>query len=145
MSTTDVSQGTGGDASVPAMRITTTPPLGRRALALLDGAAIVAFAAIGLASHNGTVSGRGLVRDAVPLLIGWTIAALVFRPYRKRTLVALGATWAGGIPLGVLIRGIVLGRSPDGKQLAFLLTTLVFTSVLIAAVRVAAGALAMHE
>jgi Protein of unknown function (DUF3054) len=88
--------------------------------AAIDGAAILLFAAIGLASHHHGLTPRGLARDALPLLAGWFGAALVFRPYtvgrRRRLLV----TWTVGIPAGVLLRALLLGRTLDGKEAAFL-------------------------
>jgi hypothetical protein len=44
-------------------------------------------------------------------------------------------TWAIGIPVGVLVRGIVLGRSLDGDQLAFLGIALAFSLLFVLALR----------
>jgi hypothetical protein len=47
------------------------------------------------------------------------------------------ATWAVGITAGVLVRALILGRALDGKEAKFLLVSLVFTLVFIAALRTA--------
>jgi hypothetical protein len=110
-----------------------------RSLALSDAVAIVVFATIGLLSHRHGIGPRGYARDALPVLAGWFGAALVFGAYSRRTTGALLLTWIVGVPLGVLIRGLALGRSLDGDQAAFLVVTLVFTLAFVLALRVAAG------
>lgn len=109
-------------------------------LALSDGAAISAFALIGIASHTGGLSAAALLEDLVPLLAGWLAAAVAFRLYTRPTSRALLSTWAVGIPLGVALRAAVLGRLGEPRQLAFLATTLVLTLVVVAAARLALGA-----
>jgi hypothetical protein len=102
-----------------------------------DGGALVTFAVIGMLSHDGSVFVAGFVRDAVPLLIGWFAVAAAVGTYRRPSRSKLLLTWAIGIPLGVVIRGIALGRHVDGMQAAFLVTTMVFTLVLVLAFRAA--------
>lgn len=86
------------------------------------------------------MSGRGYAHDALPLLAGWFATALLLRAYRRRSWRTLLATWAVGIPVGVALRALVLGRAWNGKQLAFLATTLVFTLVFGLVLRLAASA-----
>ncbi len=107
-----------------------------------DAGALVVFAVIGMVSHDGSVFVAGFVRDALPLLVGWFAVALAIGTYRSPTRSKLLLTWAIGIPLGVIIRGIALGRHADGKQAAFLVTTMVFTLVLVLVFRAAGGRLA---
>ncbi len=105
------------------------------ATAVADGLALVAFVTVGLLSHDHTLSLAGYARDALPLLAGWFAAAAVFRLYRGGGRFALLWTWAVGVPLGVAIRALVLGRSPNGKEAAFLVVALVFTGVFVLAFR----------
>jgi hypothetical protein len=93
-----------------------------------DAVAILAFVTVGLISHDG-LSAAGYARDALPILGAWFAAAALFGTYRHGGWRRLLAAWAVGIPLGVLIRALVLGRTLDGDQLAFLGVTLV-TSLL---------------
>ena len=104
-------------------------------LALSDAVAIVAFVTVGLISHKHGVSATGYARDALPLLGAWFAVALVLGTYRAGGWRRLLATWAVGVPLGVLIRGVVLGRSLDGKELAFLGVALAFTLLFVLALR----------
>lgn len=124
------------------MRPSAVPALAPRLLAALDALAIVAFALVGMLSHRGTVSGAGVAQDAVPLLAGWFAAAAASGLYRRPARRALLATWAVGIPLGVLVRAAVLGRLDEPRQLAFLATTLAVTLAFVLATRSTASLIA---
>ncbi len=113
----------------------------RRLLPVADALAIVAFATVGLLSHDHALSLSGYARDALPLLAGWFAAALVVGTYRRPSRRTLLAAWAIGIPLGVLGRALVLGRSLDGDQLVFLAITLAFTLLFVLAFRAGLGSL----
>ena len=106
--------------------------------ALADALAVVAFVTVGLLSHDHTLSLTGYARDLLPLLAGWFAAAALFRLYRgggRSSYLSLLATWLVGVPLGVGIRALVLGRSPDGKEAAFLGVALAFTGLFVLAFR----------
>jgi hypothetical protein len=103
---------------------------------LADAAAILVFALVGMASHHRLGAG-GLLRDALPLLGGWFAAAAAFRLYRRGGTRRLLATWVVGVPLGVLVRALALGRALDRHEAAFLATTLVFTLLFVLAGRLA--------
>ena len=100
-----------------------------------DAAGIVVFTLIGLLSHEGGVSGRGLARDALPLLGGWIGAGLLFGLYRRPTLGRLAATWLLGITAGVVVRAAVLRHANPGKEAAFLAVALIFTLLFALAAR----------
>ncbi len=119
------------------MRLTVTPNRPPWVLAVADGAALVLFSIVGLLSHDGTVSAAGLARDALPLLAGWFAAALLFRTYRRRSVRTLLLAWIVGVPLGVALRALVLGRALDGREAAFLAVALTFTLVFVVALRAA--------
>ncbi|HUJ54913.1 MAG TPA: DUF3054 domain-containing protein [Gaiellaceae bacterium] len=106
-----------------------------RIAAAADAAAIVVFAVVGLLSHHGAVSGRGLARDALPLLGGWFAAALLFRLYARPALRRLAATWLLGITAGVAVRAAILGHTHAGKEAAFLGVALAFTLLFVLAAR----------
>jgi len=106
-----------------------------------DAAALVVFAVVGLLSHHGAVSARGLARDALPLLGCWFAAALAFRLYRRPSATRLLATWAVGITAGVLVRALVLGHALNGHEAAFLGVALAFTLVFVVALRTVLAAL----
>jgi hypothetical protein len=110
-------------------------------LALGDAAALTLFALIGVLSHDEGLSGRGLARTALPILAGWFAAAAALRLYSRGGVGRLALTWALGVTAGVVLRGLILGRSLDGAELAFWAVSLAVTAVLVAAWRVIAWGL----
>ncbi len=119
------------------VRLTVIPNRPPRELVLADGAALVLFSVVGLLSHDGAISAAGLARDALPLLAGWFAAALVFHTYRRRSVRTLLLAWAVGVPLGVALRALVLGRALQGREAAFLAVALTFTLFFVLAARAA--------
>jgi DUF3054 family protein len=105
------------------------------ALAASDAVAIVAFVTVGLVSHQHGVSATGYARDALPILGAWFGVALLLATYRRGSRRRLLATWALGVPLGVLIRGLVLGRSLNADEFAFLGAALAFSLLFVLALR----------
>jgi hypothetical protein len=114
-------------------------------LPVADGVAIVAFATVGLLSHDHALSAAGYLRDALPRLGGWFAAALAFGAYRRPSRSTLLATWALGVPAGILVRALVLGRDLDGGQAVFLGIALAFTLLFVFAARAALRALPGNE
>jgi Protein of unknown function (DUF3054) len=110
--------------------------------AACDGAALVLFAVVGLLSHHGAVSGRGLARDALPLLGGWFVAAALLRLYARPGPARLAGTWLVGVTGGVVVRATILRHSDVGKEAAFLAVSLAFTLLFVLAARLAAARLA---
>jgi hypothetical protein len=113
------------------------PRTRRYLVPIADALAIVAFATVGLLSHDHALSVSGYARDALPILCGWFAAALAFGLYRRPTRRTLLLTWAVGVPLGILLRALVLGRSLDSDQAIFLGITLTFTLLFVLAFRAA--------
>ena len=111
-----------------------------RRFAAADAAAILVFAAIGQLSHHGGVSAAGFARDALPILAGWFAAGAVFGVYARPGRRAFVLTWFVGVTAGVALRALVLGRPANGHEAAFLVTSLVFTLLLIGAGRALAAA-----
>jgi hypothetical protein len=108
-----------------------------RLLPAADALGIVAFATVGLLSHDHALSATGYARDALPVLGGWFAAALVFGAYRRPSRRTLLTTWIVGVPLGILTRALVLGRAFDGDQGIFLGIALAFTLLFVLALRTA--------
>ena len=117
------------------MRRFAFPPVRPWAVAVTDGAAILAFTIVGVVSHRGALPPAALAQDALPLLGGWFAASIAFGLYSRRTRRALLLTWSVGIPAGVLVRAAALGRLDEPSQLAFLITTLVLSLVFVLGAR----------
>ena len=113
----------------------------RPAVALgLDAACVLAFVAIGRASHHDGESVAGLASTAWPFLAGLAIGLLVTRAWRRPAAIVpagLGA-WLGAAGLGMLLR-VLAGQ---GTALAFIGVTLAFLGLFLLGWRsVAAAAL----
>jgi hypothetical protein len=118
------------------------PVFAMRRDAAADAAGLTAFAAVGAAAHGGlSLLGSGAATLAC-LLGCWFGLAALLGSYRTRARARTAAVWAAGVPLAVLLRALVLGRPLDGREAAFLATSLVFTAVFVAAARLAAGRIA---
>jgi hypothetical protein len=109
------------------------------ALATGDAVAVSLFAVAGLLSHDEGITVAGIARNALPVLAGYLGAALLVGTYRRTGLGTLLAAWATGVPAGVLLRALVLGRDLDSDQLAFGLVTMAATLVLLLAWRLLAS------
>lgn len=103
-----------------------------RLLALGDLAALLAFALIGLASHERGITLSGLARDWLPIAACYAAAALAVGAWSRPGVARLLAAWALGVTGGVVVRGVALGRDPGVEQLQFLGVTLAVTLLLLA-------------
>jgi hypothetical protein len=109
--------------------------LAPRVAAVSDALAILTFVTIGLLSHEHGLHATGYARDALPFLGCWFAAALGLQLYTRPSFGRLAATWAAGVPAAVLVRALVLGSTLGGKELAFLIVSLVTVAVLVTAFR----------
>lgn len=107
----------------------------QRTVVAADALAIALFAVIGVLSHDHGLSFVRFLRDAGPIGGGWLVAAALFGAYRRPGWRTLLPTWLAGVTGGVLVRAGILGRAADGRQAAFLVTTLVITLLLVLGLR----------
>ncbi len=108
-------------------------------LALADALALLLFTTVGLVSHGFELA--GYVRDAVPLEVAWFAVALALRLYPRAPWRRVLLCWIVSVPLAWLARALVLGRSFDGGELAFLGITLVFSLLFVGGARAVAAAI----
>jgi hypothetical protein len=113
-------------ASRPPASGTRPAPRMRPAVAvLLDVCCVLAFVAIGRASHHDGESVAGLVSVAWPFLAGLGVGLLATRAWRRPAAIVpagLGA-WLGTVVIGMLLRVVAgQGTAPAfiGVALAFL-------------------------
>jgi hypothetical protein len=101
-----------------------------------DVVALCLFAVIGLVSHHKPIALHGLVRDALPVVAGWLIAAVAFGAYRRPSRARFLAAWMIGVGGGAFVRGAVLHRHVLGaRYLTFVGVTLAVTLALLLAWR----------
>jgi hypothetical protein len=105
-------------------------------LVIGDVVALAVFAVVGLASHHKEIGPRGLFRDAVPVVVGWLVAAGTFDIYRRPSWRRFVLTWLVGVTSGLLVRGLVLHRNVlGGRYLSFVAVSLIVTLALLMAWR----------
>ena len=108
------------------------------AAALLDVCCVLAFVAIGRASHDHGESAAGLASTAWPFLTGLAAGWLVTRAWRRPAAIApagLGA-WLGTAAIGMILR-VVAGQ---GTALAFIAVAPAFLALFLLGWRVAVTA-----
>jgi glycopeptide antibiotics resistance protein len=93
---------------------------------LVDAAALVAFVVIGLRGHRGgTVEGS--LRNAVPLLAAWFVVAWAAHTYLRPGWRSLLRNWIVAVPVGLLVRTVIVGSPRGARILVFLAVGLAFT------------------
>jgi Protein of unknown function (DUF3054) len=107
----------------------------RGVLPTIDAVALLVFVVVGLLQHEEGADPGLFVRNAVPLLAAWFVAARVVGTYRRPAAGVLLLTWALAVPVGLLVRTAWVG-SPHGTQiLVFLGVGLAFTLAFLVAGR----------
>jgi hypothetical protein len=102
-----------------------------RSLLIGDAIAIALFAVIGLATHDEGITAGGVARNALPILAAWFVVAAFAGTYARPGLRTMLITWVIAVPVGVVIRAIVLSRPADGSQIVFAIVTMTVTLVLL--------------
>jgi hypothetical protein len=104
---------------------------------VIDAALIVLFAALGRRTHDEGSAIAGTLVVAAPFLIGYAIAASALRLDRAPFRVSRGAAvWAGGILVGLVLRGTAFDR---GLAPAFVVVAIVTTGALLLGWRLVLG------
>lgn len=102
-----------------------------------DAAALTVFVIVGLLSHHGGIRFSDLAATLIPFLAAWMATAMAVGLYQHPRPAALLVTWLVGITLGVVLRAVLLERSPDTEEAAFLAASLVFTLLFVSVPRAA--------
>ena len=106
--------------------MTTATPTRHASWIALDAAAVLAFAAIGRASHTEDLAGTLLT--AAPFVVGAAVATLAARTWRDPLAWRAGlAVWAGAVVIGLPLRAAITGRLP----LSFAIVATVALGVLV--------------
>ena len=97
---------------------------------LADAAALVAFVVIGLRGHQGRTI-EGFLRTAVPLLGAWFLAAWAARTYHRPGWRSLVKNWIVAVPVGLLVRTVIVGSPRGARILVFVAVGLAFTALFL--------------
>jgi len=115
----------------------------RPVLALVDTAALLAFAAVGKASHDatGALSLVAVAQTALPFVASWFVTSPLTGVYDENssggnliqdTLIQTAKGWALAIPLGCVLRGVLKGYAPP---VPFVIVTMIATLVVLTVAR----------
>jgi hypothetical protein len=98
--------------------------------AVADAAALIVFVLVGISGHRaGTV--ESFLRNAIPLLAAWFLVAWLAHTYRRPSWRSLLRTWIVAVPVGLLVRTLIVG-SPRGVRILVLIAVgLAFTLVFL--------------
>jgi hypothetical protein len=100
-----------------------------------DAAALTVFVIVGLLSHHGRIHLHDLAATLIPLLLAWMATAVSLGLYPHPRPAAFLVTWLVGVTLGVALRAVLLERSADTEEAAFLAASLVFTLLFVSVPR----------
>jgi len=104
---------------------------------LADAVALVAFVAIGLREHRGSMA-EGFLRNAVPLLGAWFLVAWAARTYHRPGWRSLLRNWSVAVPIGLLVRTAIVGSPRGARILLFVAVGLAITLLFLASGRLLA-------
>jgi hypothetical protein len=95
-----------------------------------DAAALIGFVMIGLRGHQGSTI-EGFLRNAVPLLGAWFLVASASHIYRRPGWRSLLRNWILAVPIGLLVRTVIVGSPRGARILVFVAVGLAFTLLLL--------------
>jgi hypothetical protein len=105
--------------------------------ALADSACIVAFAALGRASHDEGSAVGGTLEVAAPFLIGGAVGWAAARGWRAPAALTTGlAAWAGALLVGMPLRNLVWDR---GTAASFVVVAAIVLGLLMLGWRLLLG------
>jgi Protein of unknown function (DUF3054) len=107
-------------------------PGGRRTVryVLADAAALAVFVLVGISGHRASTV-EGFLRNAVPLLGVWFLVARLAHTYRRPGWRSLLRTWIVAVPIGLLLRTLIVGSPNGARILVFIAVGLAFTLVFL--------------
>lgn len=97
------------------------------ALVAVDGAALLAFVAVGAIQHGEGLDLSAFLRTGLPLLGAWFVLAPLLGTYRRWGWVTLVLNWACAVPAALVVRSVVRGGPWGSGLLQFGAVAMVFT------------------
>ena len=97
---------------------------------IADAAALIVFVLLGLRGHRVSTL-EGFLRNAVPLLGVWFLVAWLAHTYRRPGWRSLLRNWIVAVPIGLLVRTLIVGSPRGGKILVFIAVGLAFTALFL--------------
>jgi hypothetical protein len=110
-----------------------------RAAASIDAVALVSFVVVGVFQHGGLAL-AGILRTGIPLLVAWSLVALLVGAYRRVGWATMLATWLIAVPLGLVGRSVIRGGPWGEGLLEFGAIAMGFTLLFLVAAACSPGA-----
>jgi glycopeptide antibiotics resistance protein len=97
---------------------------------LSDAVALVVFVLVGISGHRASTV-EGFLKNAVPLLGVWFLIAWFAHTYRRPGWRSLLRNWIVAVPVGLLVRTLIVGSPKGARILVFMAVGLAFTLVFL--------------
>jgi hypothetical protein len=104
---------------------------------LADASALIVFVLVGIRGHRVSTM-EGFLRNAIPLLAVWFLVAWVAHTYRRPGWRTLIRNWIVAVPVGLLVRTLIVGSPRGARILVLIAVGLAFTLVFLVIGRLAA-------
>jgi glycopeptide antibiotics resistance protein len=98
--------------------------------AVPDAAALIVFVLVGISGHRSSTM-EGFLGNAVPLLAVWFLVAWLAHIYRRPGWRSLLRNWIVAVPVGLLVRTLIVGSPKGAKILVLIAVGLAFTLVFL--------------
>lgn len=98
---------------------------------------LLLFSVLGAAFHGVGLDTGLVVRTFLPLAFSWLGVASAVGTYRSVGWKSFGITWLLAVPLGIVVRQLLLGRLASPGTWTFLLVGTVTSGAVLALVRLA--------
>jgi len=95
-----------------------------------DAAALVIFVLVGISGHRASTV-EGFLRNAVPLFGVWFLVAWLAHTYRRPGWRSLLRNWIVAVPIGLLVRTLIVGSPKGARILVFIAVGLAFTGLFL--------------
>ncbi len=95
-----------------------------------DAVALIAFVVMGLRGYQGRTV-EGFLRNAIPLLGAWFLVAWAAHTYHRPGWRSLLKNWIVAVPIGLLVRTVIVGSPRGARILVFVAVGLAFTLLLL--------------
>lgn len=103
-----------------------------------DAAALIVFVLIGLRGHR-LETLEGFIRNGAPLLGAWFLVAWQAHTYRRPGWRSLLRNWIVAVPVGLLVRTLIVGSPSGVRILVFIAVGLAFTLLSLVVGRLLVG------
>jgi len=104
---------------------------------MADLLALLLFSVSGAAFHGAELGAELVARTSLPLALSWLAVAALVGTYRAASWKTLTVTWITAVPVGLLLRQLLLGRLASPATVQFLVVGTLTSGAVLLLVRLA--------